>query len=620
MGQETVSRHVFQRPISCREIRRLSGALAAFLMLIFGALPATASPSGGSGDARGRYLVVLHDSTSSARAVAAEHRQRHGAEIHHVYQHALKGYAAELPEQALQGIARDPRVAFVEQDQTVKITSQITPTGVARIFAPNNATLDIDGTDDVRVDVDLAILDTGIADHPDLNVASIADCTASGSLGFCIDDTGEDDHGHGTHVAGTAAGRDNDFGVVGVAPGARLHGLKVLSATGSGLLSWSVAGIDWVTERSHIIEVVNMSLGCKCTSAALDQALTNSVERGIVYAVAAGNDDEDASRFSPANHPDVITVSALADFDGAPGGEGPASCRSDVDDTLAEFSNWGSAVEIAAPGVCILSTSLNDRYRTLSGTSMASPHVAGAAAILTSGANDPRDRADVSVVRDAVIGWGNLGWVDDSGDGLQEPLLDVGNSDVFLANDSERTLGSWPPPPPANQAPLAEFAYSCSKLTCSFDGTGSSDPDGTISSYAWDLGDGTTATGATVENTYGSSNIYTVRLDVVDDGGATSTTSQEIEVSDGAASGGNDDPITLNAGGVRVNGMASINLEWWGTDLAGMVVVYRNDAVVATTADDGDYTDTFENSSGSITYRICEEGTTRCSNQEELFQ
>ena len=124
-----------------------------------------------------------------------------------------------------------------------------------------------------------------------------------------------------------------------------------------------------------------MSLGFVGTSAALDTAIANSVNAGVVYVVAAGNDAIDAAQFSPASHPDVITVSALADFDGLPGGLGAPTCRTDVDDTLADFSNFGPSVEIAAPGVCIYSTFLNDGYiGTYSGTSMASPYVAGAVA------------------------------------------------------------------------------------------------------------------------------------------------------------------------------------------------------------------------------------------------
>ena len=166
-----------------------------------------------------------------------------------------------------------------------------------------------------------------------------------------------------------------------MAPGARLWAVKVLNDQGSGYMSWIVAGIDYVTKNASAIEVANMSLGCECTSAALDTALTNSTNAGVVYVVAAGNSTKDASTFSPANHPRVITTSAVADFDGKAGGVGAATCRADEDDTLANFSNFGSTVDIAAPGVCIRSTWNNGGYNTISGTSMASPHAAGAAAL-----------------------------------------------------------------------------------------------------------------------------------------------------------------------------------------------------------------------------------------------
>src|SRR5262249_11965904 len=155
--------------------------------------------------------------------------------------------------------------------------------------------------------------------------------------------------------------------------------------------------------NADAIEVANMSLGCECTSSALNTAITKSVAAGVTYVVAAGNSDKDAATFSPANHPDVITVSALADFNGKSGGGAPPTCRIDQDDTLADFSNWGADIAVAAPGVCITSTWLKSGYKTISGTSMAAPHVAGAAALLaaTNGAYTPAE------IRKLIVDSGN---------------------------------------------------------------------------------------------------------------------------------------------------------------------------------------------------------------------
>ncbi|MDQ3611143.1 MAG: S8 family peptidase, partial [Actinomycetota bacterium] len=343
----------------------------------------------------------------------------------------------------------DARVSFVDRDEPVEAFAQQVPSGVQRIFADDNASLDIDGSDDYRVDADVAVIDTGIDyDHPELDVRSGTNCTGGGPFKQSCSGTapadGDDDNGHGTHVAGSAAAIDNGAGVVGVAPGARLHAVKVLDSSGSGWTSWIIAGIDHVTKNAATIEVANMSLGgsgtddgksCTDTTDAQKKAICSSVGAGVVYAVAAGNEDKDAAGSTPANHPDVITVSALADFDGQPGALAKPTCRTDQDDTLADFSNFGPKVEIAAPGVCILSTVPGGGYDTYSGTSMASPHVAGAAALLASTSN-PGDRTGVMAIRDKIVSSGNLQWTDDSGDGIKEPLLDVSTFSATLIGSS----------------------------------------------------------------------------------------------------------------------------------------------------------------------------------------
>jgi hypothetical protein len=369
------------------------------------------------------YIAILSVGARDPAAVSRELLHHHGGQLGFVYTHALRGFSARLDPAAARAIANDPRVALVEPDQVVTTFSQAIPTGIRRIYAHENPGIPINGVDDWRVDVDVAVLDTGIeAEHPDLHVVARTDCSGGSPLrASCSDGAGSDGNGHGTHVAGTIAAIDNGSGVVGVAPGARLWAVKVLRNDGSGQMSWVIAGIDWVTARASTIRVANMSLGCECTSTALNQALAASVAAGVSYAVAAGNSGKSADGFSPANHPDVITVSALADFDGLPGGLAAPTCRSDTDDTLADFSNWGSSIDIAAPGVCILSTWINAGYRTISGTSMAAPHVAGGAALLLS-----REQAlSPQQVRQLLRQEGNYDWLDTSGDGIHEPLLDV---------------------------------------------------------------------------------------------------------------------------------------------------------------------------------------------------
>ena len=322
----------------------------------------------------GRYIVVLQ---AGANPVGVANR--HGVAAEHVYSAALNGFAGAVPAARLQALLQDPQVAWVEQDQVVtKFTHTVpwgVPWGVLRVNADQNPTAKIDGIDVIadRVNADIAIIDTGIQlNHPDLNVVNNVSYVRGAK-------TGNDDNGHGTHVAGTAAALDNGIGVVGVAPGARLWAVKVLDRNGSGYMSDVIKGVDYVTANASSIEVANMSLGGG-NSGTLNTAIANSAAKGVVYAVAAGNSNADAWNTSPANSPEVLCVSAIVDTDGLCGGTGPGTGYG-ADDTRATFSNFGSVVDIAAPGVNILSTYKGSTYATLSGTSMASPHVAGAVAL-----------------------------------------------------------------------------------------------------------------------------------------------------------------------------------------------------------------------------------------------
>jgi hypothetical protein len=257
--------------------------------------------------------------------------------------------------------------------------AQTTPTGVNRI--------DAEGRPSVSGPA-VAVIDTGSGPHPDLNVVGGVNCSTGRSHA--------DGNGHGTHVAGTIGALNNSQGVVGVAPGAPLYSVRVLNNSGSGTWASVICGIDWVTANaaSRNIRIANMSLGGQGTddgncgnsnNDAMHRAICGSVAAGITYVVAAGNDGTNFAASVPAAYDEVLTVTAVADFNGLPGGGAAPTCRSDVDDSSAGFSNFtlpGSSDEghaIAAPGVCIQSTWKGKGYATVSGTSMASPHVAGTA-------------------------------------------------------------------------------------------------------------------------------------------------------------------------------------------------------------------------------------------------
>ncbi|WP_245563602.1 S8 family serine peptidase [Longispora albida] len=498
-------------------MRPLSTALliAAMAAVLAPAVPAAAAePAAG-------YIVTLRDQGTDPGALGSGYARQYGGQVGHVYRHAVRGFAGQFTQAGAAAIGRDPRVLAVEPDVLVHTTAQATPTGIARSGAAGNANLKINGTDDYSVDADIAVIDTGVdAGHPDLNVVARTSCLNTTT---CTDNSGTDDHGHGSHVAGTIAARDNGIGVVGVAPGARIWSVKVLDSSGSGQLSGVVAGIDWVAAHSDEIEVANMSLGCNnCENASMNTAITNAVGRGVVFAVAAGNNHADARTFSPANHPDVITVSALADFNGVPGGGAASTCRSDQDDTLADFSNFGSVVEITAPGTCIYSTSKDGGYATLSGTSMAAPHVAGAAALLTANGNRATGRDGVAAVRQRLLDTANTNWTDDSGDGVREPLLDVSST------------ADYPAGTPDPGRPVAAFTAACSAehLTCSVDASASRDPDGTLTGYTWEFGDGATGSGKTASHTYPRAAYYSVKLTVTDNAGKTNVARRLVKAGD----------------------------------------------------------------------------------------
>ncbi len=366
-------------------IRRIAVSAAIAALVLVGIAPAdqaAAAPATA-------VIVVLRDG-ADPYTVANDHARDHAADVSFVYAHALSGYAAHVPAGRLAALASDPRVAFISEDRAVQASDGELPFGVDRIdgelstkAGANNSTPAI------------AVIDTGSGPHSDLNIAGGKNCSTGKSF--------NDGNGHGTHVAGTIAAKKNGSGVVGVLPGAPIYSVRVLNNAGSGTWSSVICGIDWVAANAASlgIKVANMSLGgggsddgnCGNTNGdALHKAICTSVGAGVTYVVAAGNSAADLKGFVPAAYDEVLSVTAIADFNGRPGGGAAATCRADVDDTAADFSNFATlesdkAHTIAAPGVCIKSTWKGGGYKTISGTSMASPHAAGTAALcIVSGA------------------------------------------------------------------------------------------------------------------------------------------------------------------------------------------------------------------------------------------
>ena len=375
--------------------RRALVALLTFLCVPVAEAGAARTPEA----VPGQYIVVYEGSVADPSAETNERERKHGFQSRLRYGRALKGFAAKLSREQVERLKADPEVAFVAPDRRVHASAAVAagdsvPTGVRRMQA--GTATSVRGASSVNV----AVIDTGIdVDHPDLVVAGGKNCITAGAAP-------DDDNGHGTHVAGTIGARNDGAGVVGVAPGTRLFAAKVLDRAGSGTASQVICGIDWVTstrtdaDPSNDIAVANMSLGgpgapvqsCSTTTDPEHRAICASTAVGVTYVVAAGNDGWDFDYAPnpdlPAAYPEVLTVTAASDSDGLTGGTGGApACRAgEYDERYASFSNFaatsaGAAHTIAAPGVCIRSTWPGGGYNTISGTSMASPHVAGVAAL-----------------------------------------------------------------------------------------------------------------------------------------------------------------------------------------------------------------------------------------------
>jgi subtilisin family serine protease len=450
----------------------------------------------------GWYIVTLRDRSGNVEARARELVGAHGGEIRHLYRHTIRGFSARLSDQAVEALRRNPNVVDIERDQVVRAFGS---------GQQSNATWGLDRVDQRALplnglyqyetaasNVNAYILDTGIRfSHNDFGGRVQSACFDAFG-GNC-----NDGNGHGTHVAGTVGGT-----VYGIAKSVKLYAVRVLDNQGSGTMSGVIAGVDWVTANHEKPAVANMSLGGGASSA-LDDAVRESINAGITYAVAAGNGDrlgrqQPACNYSPARVREALTVGA-----------------STTTDSKTSWSNYGECVDIFAPGASITSTwhTSNTATNTISGTSMAAPHVAGAAAL-------------------------------------------------YLANN---------PGASTSQVFQAIFDNSTKNVV-----TNSSSSNNHLLYTLWGEGGGTNP-GDPVED--------------------------PTEPEDPS-----EDDITLSGNSFKVRGVLSVELSWSGQSSSHVDVLYNGSYL--TTRSGSSWThETGLRGGGSVTYKVCEAGTSVCSSQ-----
>ena len=688
---------------SCRPgLGLLAAIAAACLMLFSGALLA-------QGPDTDRYIVQFKErgnSVAARQAISAAG----GSVLLEVP--AANAVAARIPAQALQGLRNNPNIALIEQDSPRFPMAQTVPYGIPMVQA--------DLVSDQSSGVKVCVIDSGFdAAHEDLQSGNVGG-TNDGSRTWHTDTCG-----HGTHVAGTIMAQDNDLGVVGVAPNVGLHIIKVFDGAGCG---WSYSSnlINAAYEcQSAGANIINMSLGCidsgrggpwSCSSSTENAAFEDLYNNHNILSISSAGNNGTTARGYPASYPSVISVAAI-----------------DENKVVADFSQRNSEVELAAPGVGVLSTvpmgmgadvsvsangqgyeaeamdgsaegsaegkaivdcglatesctaasgaicliergqvSFADKvlncqsggglgaiiynnepgmlfgtlggvstsipsvgisqadgheirglsapsgsvtvgvghYARYSGTSMASPHVAGVAALVWAKFPALSNSEIRTALQQSAEDLGTAGRNNLYGYGLVRARAAI---DMLGGGGGDNGGGGEDP---VNQPPTASFTYNCDELACNFDGTGSTDPDGTIVSYSWNFGDGATATGATASHTYQADGSYTVTLTVTDDDGATDSDSQTVTVAaEGDGGGGGEEPadISLSATGYKVRGIKHADLTWSGATSTS-VDIKRDGGTVATIANSGSYTDnTGQRGGGSHTYQVCEAGSSTCS-------
>lgn len=354
-------------------------------------------PFGASQAIADRYIVVFKDSVANPAAEAAGLTRAAGGRLHHAYSTAIKGFAATLPAAALQGLRNNPSVAYIEQDQTVSLTTDVqsgATWGLDRIDETYRVLDSYYHYNATGAGVNAYIIDTGIrADHVEFTGRVLTGTSTVGDINGT-----NDCNGHGTHVSGTVGGT-----TWGVAKDVTLTPVRVLDCKGSGSWSGVIAGVDWVANNRVLPAVANMSLGGGFSSS-VNAAVAGAVAKGVTMVVAAGNSNANACNYSPASEPTALTVGATTNTD-----------------ARASYSNYGSCVDLFAPGSSITSawnTSATD-INTISGTSMASPHVTGVAALVS----QANATASPAAIGNFIVTHANVDMVSSAGSGSPNRLL-----------------------------------------------------------------------------------------------------------------------------------------------------------------------------------------------------